>query len=159
MRRSGIARREGMAFDHLNIAGRAFKSDPYPWFARMRSEAPVCRVSTPDRQPTWLVTRYDDVVGLLRDERFIKDRHVAWTCPASPTATSPSGWACTSASEHPSLARRVRSRSGPSFRCSNCTSRYHRAGFDDDPACSSIVSSRCPSDSPRRARHPAGRGS
>ncbi len=36
-------------------------------------------MSTPDRQPTWLVTRYDDVVALLKDERFIKDRRAALT--------------------------------------------------------------------------------
>ena len=51
--------------DRVEIAGRAFKSNPYPVFARLRAEAPVCRVSTPDKQPTWLVTRYDDVVALL----------------------------------------------------------------------------------------------
>ncbi len=65
--------------DRVEIAGRAFKSNPYPIFARLRAEAPVCRVYTPDKQPTWLVTRYDDVVALLKDERFIKDRRAALT--------------------------------------------------------------------------------
>ena len=39
----------------------------------------VAAVRTPDGRPTWLVTRYDDVVALLKDERFIKDRRIALT--------------------------------------------------------------------------------
>jgi cytochrome P450 len=69
----------GTALDRVDIAGRAFKADPYPFFARLRAEAPICRVRTPDKQPTWLVTRYEDVAALLKDERFIKDRRAALT--------------------------------------------------------------------------------
>src|SRR5262249_19795184 len=58
---------------------RRFKEDPFPVFARLRDEAPVCRVPMPDTLNTWLVTRYDDVVALLKDERFIKDRRAALT--------------------------------------------------------------------------------
>jgi cytochrome P450 PksS len=65
--------------DRVNIAGRAFKANPYPFFARLRAEAPVCRLPTPDKRGAWLVTRYDDVVALLKDERFIKDRRLALT--------------------------------------------------------------------------------
>jgi cytochrome P450 PksS len=65
--------------DRVDIAGRTFKADPYPFFARLRAEAPVCRVPAPDKHNTWLVTRYDDVVALLKDERFIKDRRAALT--------------------------------------------------------------------------------
>jgi cytochrome P450 PksS len=54
-----------------NIASAAFKADPYPFYARLRREAPVYRV-TLDRQPVWLVTRYDDVASVLKDERFAK---------------------------------------------------------------------------------------
>ena len=60
--------------DRVDIAGRAFKANPYPVFARLRAEAPVCRVHDAGQAATWLVTRYDDVVALLKDERFIKDR-------------------------------------------------------------------------------------
>jgi cytochrome P450 PksS len=78
-----MSRAEGKVADHLaidvDIASRSFKADPHPLFARLRAEAPVCRVRTPDRQDTWLVTRYDDVVALLKDERFIKDRRAALT--------------------------------------------------------------------------------
>jgi cytochrome P450 len=39
-------------------------ADPYPVYARLRADAPVCHVETDD---VWAVSRYDDVVGVLRD--------------------------------------------------------------------------------------------
>jgi cytochrome P450 PksS len=39
----------------------------------MREEAPVQRVPRPGGAALWLVTRYDDVVAVLRDPRFKKD--------------------------------------------------------------------------------------
>jgi cytochrome P450 len=51
----------------------AFKSDPYPVYARLRDETPVARVSLPDRRVAWMVTRYEDVAAMLRDSRFAKD--------------------------------------------------------------------------------------
>jgi cytochrome P450 len=63
----------------VNIASPQFKADPYPFYARLRVEAPVFRVTLPDRQPAWLVTRYDDVVMVLKDDRFAKDRRTALT--------------------------------------------------------------------------------
>ncbi len=62
-----------------NIASPSFKADPYPFYARWRTGAPVFRVRLPDKQLAWLVTRYDDVAGVLRDERFVKDRSNALT--------------------------------------------------------------------------------
>jgi cytochrome P450 PksS len=62
-----------------NIASPEFKANPYPFYARLRAEAPVFRVRLPDKQPAWLVTRYDDVAGVLKDERFVKDRSNALT--------------------------------------------------------------------------------
>ncbi len=62
-----------------NIASPEFKANPYPFYARLRAEAPVFRVRLPDKQPAWLVTRYDDVAGVLKDERFVKDRGNALT--------------------------------------------------------------------------------
>lgn len=58
----------------LEITSAAFKSDPFPYYARMRSEAPVLRVQAPRLGPAWLVTRYDDVAAVLRDERLVKNR-------------------------------------------------------------------------------------
>ena len=50
-----------------------FAADPYPTYARLRSAAPVHRVTLPDGRSVWLVTRYDDVASVLKDERFAKD--------------------------------------------------------------------------------------
>lgn len=55
-----------------DFARPQFKANPYPFYARLRAEAPVCP-TTLLRQPTWLITRYDDVVSTLKDERFVKD--------------------------------------------------------------------------------------
>ena len=62
-----------------NLGDPAFKANPYPFYARLRAEAPVARVKLPDKQIAWLVTRYDDVLAVLKDERFAKDRRKALT--------------------------------------------------------------------------------
>lgn len=54
------------------LARPTFKANPYPFYARLRAEAPVCPTILL-RQPTWLVTRYTDVFAVLKDERFVKD--------------------------------------------------------------------------------------
>lgn len=56
-----------------DLAAPDFKVDPFPFFTRARSEAPVTRVRM-GRKEAWLVSRFDDVERLLRDERFVKDR-------------------------------------------------------------------------------------
>lgn len=65
--------------DMVNITSATFKADPYPFYARLRAKAPVFRVTLPDRQSAWLVTRYDDVSRVLKDEGFAKDRRNAMT--------------------------------------------------------------------------------
>ena len=55
------------------LARPAFKADPYPFYARMRRDAPVFPVSFPAPWPFWLVTRYDDVAAMLKDERLSRD--------------------------------------------------------------------------------------
>lgn len=57
-----------------DLAAPQFKANPFPFFARLRAEAPVYPVTLPDRRRAWLVTRYDDVVTALKDPRFGKDR-------------------------------------------------------------------------------------
>jgi cytochrome P450 len=46
-----------------------FVADPYPTYHRLRTEDPV------HRSPLgfWVLTRYEDVVGVLRDHRFAKE--------------------------------------------------------------------------------------
>jgi cytochrome P450 len=58
----------------VNIASPEFKANPYPFYARLRAEAPVYRVILPNKQPAWLITRYADVAMALKDERFAKDK-------------------------------------------------------------------------------------
>ncbi len=55
-----------------DLATPQFKANPYPFYARLRAEAPICRTKL-FGQPTWLVTRYDDVVSMLKDERLLKE--------------------------------------------------------------------------------------
>jgi cytochrome P450 len=57
----------------FNIASPQFKANAYPIYAQLRAEAPVARVSLPDNRVAWLITRYDDVLAALRDERLVKD--------------------------------------------------------------------------------------
>src|SRR5712672_999267 len=53
----------------FNPLDPAFIADPYPFYRRLREEAPVCKT----QQGFWLLTRYDDVALSLRDKRFGKD--------------------------------------------------------------------------------------
>jgi cytochrome P450 PksS len=62
-----------------NLGSSQFKADPFPYYRRLRDESPVHRVKLPDGQTAWLITRYDDVVTVLKDERFAKDRSRAQT--------------------------------------------------------------------------------
>jgi cytochrome P450 len=55
-----------LVFDPLSPA---FIADPYPFYRRLREEAPVFK--TP--QGFWLLSRYEDVALSLRDRRFGKD--------------------------------------------------------------------------------------
>jgi len=66
---------------NVNIASPEFKANPHPFYARLRAEAPICRVTLPSlgNQPAWLITRYDDVTLALKDERFIKNKLNALT--------------------------------------------------------------------------------
>jgi cytochrome P450 PksS len=63
----------------VNIASPEFKANPFPFYAALRADAPVYRTVLPTREPAWLVTRYDDAVAVLKDERFVKDRANALT--------------------------------------------------------------------------------
>jgi cytochrome P450 len=62
-----------MAIETPDLASPQFKANPYPFYARLRAEAPLFRVRLPLFGPIWLVTRYDDVFTFLKDERFAND--------------------------------------------------------------------------------------
>lgn len=57
----------------IDITSRAFKTDPFPFYARLRAQAPVHRARM-GKLDVWLVTRYDDVLMVLKDERFMKEQ-------------------------------------------------------------------------------------
>lgn len=63
----------------MNIVSAEFKADPFPFLAHLRASDPVYRTTLPDKTVVWLLTRYDDVTALLRDERFTKNRRRALT--------------------------------------------------------------------------------
>ena len=63
----------------VDLFDPAFKADPYPTYARLRSSAPVYRAALPDGRGVWLITRYEDVLAVLKDKRFVKDWRGALT--------------------------------------------------------------------------------
>ena len=67
-----------------------FKADPFPTFAAMRRDAPIYAHQAPNGSTIWYITRYEDVVSVLKDDvNFVKDyrntqpRHE--TPPVQPT--------------------------------------------------------------------------
>ncbi|ASZ12704.1 cytochrome P450 [Chitinophaga pendula] len=56
----------------VNFFDPAFIQNPYPTYALLRQEAPVHRITLENDYPIWLVTRYDDVMALLKDPRVTK---------------------------------------------------------------------------------------
>ena len=69
----------------INLGDPEFKSNPYPTYRRLREEAPVHRVRFGRWFRSWLVTRYQDVVLILKDDRFTKDPQTAKRTGASGT--------------------------------------------------------------------------
>lgn len=69
------------AIPAVDVTTPQFKADPFPFCARLRAEAPVYCTALPDKMPIWIISRYDDVVALLKDERFGKDKRRAMTPP------------------------------------------------------------------------------
>ena len=57
-----------------DLASPRFNANPYPFYARLRAEAPVWRTTLPDKRTAWFVTRYEDVARVLKDDAFAKDR-------------------------------------------------------------------------------------
>ena len=58
----------------LDLFGPRFKADPYPTYAQLRDQEPICRRDAAGGRSIWFVTRYDDVSALLRDPvHFVKD--------------------------------------------------------------------------------------
>lgn len=56
----------------VDITQPGWKADPFPSYAQLRAREPVSRARM-GRLEGWLVTRYDDVLAVLKDPRFSKD--------------------------------------------------------------------------------------
>ncbi len=67
------------AIENVDISSPAFKANPYPFYAKLRDVAPVHPVTLGDKRMVWLVTRYDDVLTVLKDDRFVKDKRSVLT--------------------------------------------------------------------------------
>lgn len=64
----------------VDIHSSEFKTNPFPFFARLRVEQPVYRNTLPPgKNIGWLLTRYEDVSLLLKDERFANSRYNGMT--------------------------------------------------------------------------------
>jgi cytochrome P450 len=72
----------------INLASPQFKANPYDYYAKLRCESPIFRTTLPTGEPGWLITRYDDAVAVLKDERFAKDK----TKTMTPTQLSRQPW-------------------------------------------------------------------
>jgi len=63
----------------LNLMSPEVHADPYPFYAQLRRESPVCQV---DPGGIWAITRYADVVAVLRDTVTFSSK--AWTERVTP---------------------------------------------------------------------------
>jgi len=60
----------------------AVHRDPYPFYARLRREQPMLHLGQGGLgRPNYLVSRYDDALFVLKDERFGSDRRSAGQAP------------------------------------------------------------------------------
>jgi cytochrome P450 PksS len=79
---------DGLRIESPDLSSRRFKANPYPFYARLRAEAPVYRMKLGFWLPrAWIVTRYADVLALLKDDRFSND--VTAKLPWVPRTTRP----------------------------------------------------------------------
>jgi cytochrome P450 len=62
-----------------NIVSAEFKADPFPSLRVCVLPNPFYRTTLPDRTAVSLLTRYEDLAGLLPYERFTKNRRTALT--------------------------------------------------------------------------------
>src|SRR5690349_8545735 len=74
----------------VDLASSQFKANPFSFYAQLRAETPVYRMTLnrPANNPLWIITRYQDVASVLKDERFVKDPQNA----LSPDQMPKKGW-------------------------------------------------------------------
>lgn len=57
----------------IDLTSPAAKANPYPAYALVRSNDPIHSLKMENGRTTWLITRYEDALAILKDQRFIKD--------------------------------------------------------------------------------------
>lgn len=57
----------------MNVTKPEFWANPYDHYARWREHTPVYRAVLSGSRSAWMVSRYDDVAALMKDQRFAKD--------------------------------------------------------------------------------------
>jgi cytochrome P450 len=77
MRMTQPARDELLPLAGIDLfpAGPYRSGDPHAAWRALRASAPVWRQAAPDGTPFWSVTRYDDVVRVLKDTRRFSSEH------------------------------------------------------------------------------------
>lgn len=114
----------------VDITSATFKANPFPFYAQLRAEAPVFAVMLPTKERAWLVTRYDDVLSVLKDERFAKDRHNAMSPEQLKTNICHSVMVCITVSVLPWPALKGKSPSARlSSACQICVSTLHQINY------------------------------
>lgn len=68
--------RQTIALEPIDITSPSFRANPFPTFKRWRDTRPVVPVRAFGER-AWIITRYDDVLAALTDERLVKDRRNA----------------------------------------------------------------------------------
>ncbi len=58
----------------VDLSTPEFRADPYPIYAQLRQNHPIVQMKS-KRGNSWVVTRYDDVMAILKDPRFANDFH------------------------------------------------------------------------------------
>ena len=64
----------------MDVLAPAFRADPYPHYAELRREAPVCQV---EPGGMWAVSRYEDVLFVLKSPELFSSHgfKAAWQPP------------------------------------------------------------------------------
>ncbi|HEX7734859.1 MAG TPA: cytochrome P450 [Ktedonobacteraceae bacterium] len=57
----------------LDLMSPATRANPFPAYAQVRTGDPVYPMKTDGGRTTWLITRYEDALAILKDQRFLKD--------------------------------------------------------------------------------------
>ena len=61
--------------NRYDLFSRQFKANPFPTFAEMRQSDPIYPHIAPDGTTMWYISRYDDVIEVLKDnDTFVKNK-------------------------------------------------------------------------------------